>query len=132
MTNTNVIVQNAIDELKQAYEFTGNGYVYSALNSVLAIQQKLSQIDTKISETIEIANNLGGFDGGHHKMFAIDQMVRCLTDCLKITVTNHDVKGIEYTYENFGESEQYLKFISKYNAGSDGPDTYAWDIGIAP
>lgn len=48
-------------------------------------------------------------DGGHHKQWQLDQIVRMLT-------------GDKY--------EQYVKYMN-YDE-EDGPDTYSWDEGIAP
>ena len=50
----------------------------------------------------------GGVDGGHHKMWVIDQVVRILT------------------------GENYDEIIKESEAGEDGPNTYKWDTGIAP
>jgi len=49
----------------------------------------------------------GGFDGGHHKMWVIDQMIRILAD-------------------------DYEAWVTEYRDGEDGPETYDWDEGIAP
>jgi hypothetical protein len=50
-------------------------------------------------------------DGGHHKMWAIDQKVRALTDCPVEIREAKDCKGIPYKYEIYGESEAYKLFI---------------------
>jgi hypothetical protein len=57
---------------------------------------------------LEIAMSYGGSDGSHHKSWVIDQMVRELT------------------------GDGYDRFIQDAKKGEDGPDTYAWDVGIAP
>lgn len=67
-------------------------------------------------------------DGSHHKQFLIDQMVRCLTGCPEVRMTNE----VGRTYVELGESEEYRAFVRRYTAGEDGPDTYEWDTGIAP
>jgi hypothetical protein len=59
---------------------------------------------------LDIATRFGQIDGGHHKAWVIDQMVRAL----------------------LGNQLEYEKFVMKYNAGEDGPNTYEWDTGIAP
>jgi len=61
----------------------------------------------KIDDAIALALQYGDIDGGHHKMWVIDQILRILAD-------------------------DYEKLISDANAGEDGPDTYSWDEGIAP
>ena len=62
----------------------------------------------KIQQALDIAIEYGGFDGGHHKAWVIDQMVRALT------------------------GHEYNAFVKDVCSGEDGPDTYAWDEGIAP
>lgn len=62
----------------------------------------------KIKKAIELAVDYGSNDGGHHKMWVIDQMVRILA------------------------GDGYDQIVSDAKDGEDGPDTYAWDEGIAP
>lgn len=62
----------------------------------------------KIRRALHVALEYGGIDGGHHKMWVIDQMVRELT------------------------GNRYDEFIREVCNGEDGPDTYEWDTGIAP
>jgi len=64
--------------------------------------------EDKIKEALGIAAECGGFDGAHHKMWVIDQMVRCLT------------------------GDNYIPWVREVCCGEDGPDTYAWEEGIAP
>lgn len=66
------------------------------------------QDSTKIERAIELAIQYGGIDGGHHKMWVIDQMLRILC------------------------GKQYKETIRLACAGEDGPHTYDWDEGIAP
>jgi len=47
-------------------------------------------------------------DGGHHKQWVIDQMVRVLL------------------------GDRYEAWVASYKDGIDGPETYDWDEGIAP
>jgi hypothetical protein len=61
----------------------------------------------QIEEALEMAH-CGAFDGGHHKQWVIDQMVRILAGA------------------------DYLKWVAEHCDGEDGPDTYEWDEGIAP
>ncbi|MFX1499371.1 MAG: hypothetical protein ACFFDH_00240 [Promethearchaeota archaeon] len=69
--------------------------------------RKKCQCGEKIAKALEIAHD-GSIDGGHHKMWVIDQMVRALA------------------------GEHYDKWVKNHCDGEDGPDTYEWDIGIAP
>ncbi len=62
----------------------------------------------KIEAALELAVRYGQIDGGHHKMWVIDQMVRALV------------------------GKKYDAFIAEANDGEDGPDTYEWDVGIPP
>lgn len=62
--------------------------------------------EEKIEKALDMAE-YGGFDGGHHKMWVIDQMVRALVD-------------------------DYDEWVRKFEEGEDGPETYSWDEGIAP
>lgn len=71
--------------------------------------------DERIARALEIAEAYGHTDGAHHKMWVIDQMVRALTDC-----------------PPDAESDAYRMWIAAYNADEDGPNTDAWDTGIAP
>lgn len=62
----------------------------------------------KIYSALEIAAAYGGADGEHHKNWVIDQMIRILA------------------------GERYEDFVKDTCSGEDGPDTYRWDVGIAP
>ena len=62
----------------------------------------------RIARALSIADECAMFDGGHHKMWVIDQMVRELT------------------------GDKYDQWVTDYQNGEDGPDTYEWDEGIAP
>lgn len=72
----------------------------------------------KISEFLY---NNAWVDGGHHKQWCIDQILRIITGC-------------EYD-ERFGiykeESEEYKKWVADYNSYSNG-EYDPWDTGIAP
>lgn len=62
----------------------------------------------KIDKAIEIGFAYGGIDGGHHKMWVIDQMLRVLC-------------GADYDRQ-----------VDRAKYGVDGPNTYSWDEGVAP
>ena len=61
-----------------------------------------------IKAALEVARQYGGIDGGHHKQWVIDQMVRALT------------------------GDGYAAWVAETRAGEDGPNSYEWDEGIAP
>ncbi len=64
--------------------------------------------EQKIEAALELAMTYGGIDGGHHKMWVIDQMVRALT------------------------GDKYSQWVTAAKEGGDGPETYDWQEGIAP
>lgn len=95
--------------------------------------ERLVDLDNRIQKALNVAASYGTTDGGHHKMWVIDQMVRELTGCptLKTTVVGmHPSKS--YDYEYLGESESYNEFVRSYEDGVDGPETYSWDKGCPP
>jgi len=85
-----------------------------------------------ILKAMEIALRYGQIDGAHHKAWVIDQMMRALTDCPMVKKSGVDCNSKQYEYETYGESALYERIIRRHNAGKDGPDTYGWDVGIAP
>jgi hypothetical protein len=65
----------------------------------------------RIEKALDIATQYGGIDGGHHKTWIIDQMVRALTG------------------ENY---EQWVKdYQGKYDEELELYE-YEWECGIAP
>ena len=62
----------------------------------------------KIIKAVKLAAAYGQIDGGHHKAWVIDQMLRVLL--------GRDYKG----------------FVVAMRNGEDGPDSYSYDEGIAP
>jgi hypothetical protein len=85
----------------------------------MADEQELA---ARITKALTIARD-DVYDGDHHKMWAIDQIVRALTGCQMVTLTAKDYQGADYSYEAQGESDEYLEFVDQ--AGG-------WDEGIAP
>jgi hypothetical protein len=65
-------------------------------------------IDDRVELAIEVLLENGQVDGDHHKMWTIDQALRCLL------------------------GDDYEATIAGYCDGEDGPETYEWDTGIAP
>ena len=61
----------------------------------------------KILKTTMLIEEYGGFDGGHHKQWVLDQAIRLLVD-------------------------DYDEWIRQYENGEEGPNTYEWDVGTAP
>ena len=85
-----------------------NESIVLMLEKLNVAQTQLDDASTQIDEALELAVQYGGIDGGHHKMWVIDQMVRALT------------------------GDDYDQFVADACEGEDGPDTYDWDCGIAP
>ncbi len=61
----------------------------------------------QIKGALKLAEN-GTIGGDWHKMWVIDQMVRTLT------------------------GDGYDKWVKSFRNGEDGPNTYSWDVGVAP
>jgi hypothetical protein len=78
--------------------------------------------DRRIAKALSIAPD-GAYDGDHHKMWVLDQMVRALTGCPMVTRSAVDANGENYSYEAQGESEEYERFVDEVGG---------WDEGIAP
>ena len=70
----------------------------------------MTKYEERIGRALDFIWEYGGFDGAHHKQWALDQVVRILT----------------------GGGEAYEKWVADHNDGPDGPNTYEWDTGIAP
>ena len=62
----------------------------------------------EVQAAIKLGLRYGNIDGGHHKMWVIDQMIRILA------------------------GESYDAIITASKVGVDGAETYGWNIGIAP
>jgi hypothetical protein len=96
--------------------------------------------DDIINEALNIALQFGGTDGGHHKQWVIDQMVRILTECPMVEkrFPNNSGRpgtaGTFYTAQVLGESEAYLKWLKAYEGDPEDEENYygEWDTGIAP
>ncbi len=83
-------------------------------------------------KALEIAKGFGQTDGDHHKAWVIDQIVRALLDCPMVEKEGIDWSNQLYTYLAMGESDNYRKFIAEARDGEDGPETYGWNVGVAP
>lgn len=93
---------------------------------------KSTDFSARIAKALDVAYSYGTNDGGHHKMWVIDQMVRELTGCPLVKATAKNYKGEEYEYETLGESEEYKNWVKYFKDGEDGPETYEWDKGCPP
>lgn len=69
------------------------------------------QSDTdRIQQALDNIRDLGGFDGEHHKQWLLNELVKTLT----------------------GTEEAYEEWVTAYQKGEDGDNTYEWGTGIAP
>ena len=89
-------------------------------------------MEEQVKSALEIAMRYGGVDGDHHKAWVIDQMVRSLTGCPIVTMTNEAGANGPFEYQGLGESDQYREWVRAACDGEDGPNTYDLNIGIAP
>lgn len=88
---------------------------------------------------VYFAECYGQIDGGHHKTWVIDHMVRCIKGTpVKLTQARwiKDDGNIHTEYRvNLAEpSDEYVNFIKEYEGevDEDGYKEYEWDVGIAP
>ncbi len=63
--------------------------------------------EARILAAFALIHSYGGIDGGHHKQWVLDQVVRVL-------------------------APDYEAWVTEHKAGKDGPETYDWDVGIPP
>ena len=67
-------------------------------------------MNERIDKALSIAWRYAQIDGGHHKMWVIDQMVRVLC----------------------GSEVEYKKWVERYETPLGDEDYYIWNVGIAP
>ena len=80
----------------------------AALERIVARQaRKIDALKKTINDAIDLGFAYGDTDGSHHRKWTIDQMVRILS------------------------GDDYAKNVAQACDGSDGPNTYSWDVGIA-
>jgi len=96
------------------------------------MDEGIAKLGQRIQKALDMAVQYGGIDGDHHKAWVIDQMVRALTGCPMVEKTALDCNRNEYSYKTQGESEEYKELVRDAKAGEDGPETYSWEVGIAP
>lgn len=72
------------------------------------VEDELASYREKNKEAMNLIIRYGGIDGGHHKAWVLDQVMRVLA------------------------GDQYDEIVRKACEGVDGPNTYSWDVGIAP
>jgi hypothetical protein len=93
------------------------------------------EAEERIKKALQMISDFGDTDGGHHKQWALDQVVRILTDCPEVIKESKYMIGEEhktYTYTVLGTSDEYHEWLREFADGEDGPHTYAWSIGTPP
>lgn len=86
--------------------------------------QCISTLDNycqRIIDALNIATQYGTIDGAHHKMWAIDQMVRTLTGTLSVT---QSWSADNNYYDYVPDYDDFVR--DRYEGG------YEWSTGIAP
>jgi len=74
-----------------------------------------------------------GIDGAHHKDWLLDQVARILKGTEMIVKIAKWDNGHTEDRFNLGESSQaYLDWVVEMKDGEDGPDTYLYEVGVAP
>lgn len=75
----------------------------------------------------------GGVDGDHHKTWVLDQVARILNGTPVImSIAKWDDGQEEYRFETGKPSQKYFDWVTELRDGEDGPETYSYDVGIAP
>jgi hypothetical protein len=78
--------------------------------------------DVRAKAALRILTKCGGFDGDHHKAWAIDQAVRALCG----------VQDGPHGYPGEAVNDEYLRHVYESCKGEDGDWTYSWETGVAP
>lgn len=93
-----------------------------AANESMDEMDRLELAEDRIAAALEFAMNWSQFDGGHHKAWAIDQMVRILAGCTRLKTDDYDDNSLEYA-----------EFINERRGAIEaGEYEYGWDVGIPP
>jgi len=74
-----------------------------------------------------------GCDGAHHKDWLIDQIARINFGAeIIVSEASWDDGTTELRYKLGDPTEKYLDWVASMKDGEDGPDTYDYNVGIAP
>ena len=75
----------------------------------------------------------GGIDGSHHKDWVLDQTVRLLKGTpMIISLAKWDNGHEEYRFRLGEATPEYHAWVADCCSGEDGPNTYDYEVGIAP
>lgn len=100
-----LVCGEVVDELSDDVFHAADGMIH--FDCTESIGDSLND-EQRICGAIELATRFGQNDEAHHKAWVIDQMLRVLA------------------------GSEYETLIKDAKDGEDGPNTYAWDEGIAP
>lgn len=81
-----------------------------------------------VGDALNEIMDAGGIDGGHHKQWLLDRIVRILTEAPMVEHVNYNTaSGVPHHYVDYGKGPGYEAWISRFE-----DDDYEWDEGIAP
>ena len=84
----------------------------NAIENILAERElkdkQIKKLEEERQKVLDLIFEYGQIDGGHHKMWVIDQIVRILT------------------------KDKYNEWVKNYVYDEETGDVYSWDKGIAP
>jgi len=91
--------------------------------------------NTPADWALQYIQSYGGIDGAHHKDWVLDQVARILNGA-SITVVEARWEGghseIRFWVDTEVKCEKYEKWVANVREGEDGPETYGYEVGIAP
>ena len=100
--------KNRIKELEKKLEKANKQLDLDYVDDNYITKEKVKELEEESKKVLDLIFEYGQIDGGHHKMWVIDQIVRILT------------------------KDKYNEWIKNYVYDEETGDTYSWDKGIAP
>ena len=100
--------KNRIKELEKELEKANRQLDLDYVDDNYITKEKVKELEEESKKVLDLIFEYGQIDGGHHKMWVIDQIVRILT------------------------KDKYNEWIKNYVYDEETGDTYSWDKGIAP
>ncbi len=101
--------------------------------TVLNIRKTEYALYSKEDWVMYYVERYGGIDGDHHKTWLLDQIARILKGAeIQIKVARWSNGHTEDRINIINPTEEYHMWVEEMKSGEDGPDTYDYDVGIAP
>lgn len=97
-----------IQELEEELEKANRQLDLDYVDDNYITKEKVKELEEESKKVLDLIFEYGQIDGGHHKMWVIDQIVRILT------------------------KDKYNEWIKNYVYDEETGDIYDWDKGIAP